>query len=889
MVQGQGLATDTAEIALAPGSYAYHQDTAKGFVRTSTGASLIQASGQKTPVYYQHRDRVFTECALPQSVFAMPIAEEGDYLVLENPAEDGAHPKRDNSDQDCPTLKMGSKVNIPGPCQFALWPGQNATLVPGHRLRSNQYLECRVFNEEAATQNWKEATIRKAESVVNAEDGEEGDGAEASAQERTFVAGQRIIIRGDEVSFFIPPTGIEVIPDEDGEYVREAVTLERLEYAVLIDEAGDKRYPKGPDVVFPEPTEIFLEVDGRRKFSAEELNALQGIHVKVISPYMKDGSEVPEDGDADFDVGAELFIVGGMQHRETEDGFEDPIIMPIFYPDERLSLVRYGSRTKHYATAIPPGDGLYVMSRQKGDIKTERGPDMCLPDPRSHVVIKRVLTAKQGSLWYPGNPEVEQYNRALAAQAEAASTSNMGYVEREEPTSGSLVADYLSAEAEPMMRSMGVATKGALAEPEVRRKRERAGKAAMPDEFSRGTTYTPPRTITMDTKFNVPQICPWTGYAVRVVDKQDNRRTVVGPASILLNFDEELEVLTLSRGKPKNTDRTIQTVYLRVKNNKISDIVENVYTADHVPLDLKLSFTVDFEGDDDLWFDVENPVKLLTDHVRSVLKGRIRKLGVKEFWSAGADHIRDFILGEVPEEGDRPGMLFRQNGMRIKDVEILDITIKNSKVAEMLERAEEEVVQNNIQLERDARELATLKKTEEIRREKSEATHETKKLATMLTQAVIEMERETDLRKHEATFETAEAKEKADAAREKIADVEASAELARDKAQHDEDIRVRQVAHDNELARIEAETAAAKERFAALEGQFTEALLTLSNQDTMTKIAQAGSVQNMLGGGNLVEVLGRIMSGGNGHTPKPFKQVLESLVGVGAGAESEDE
>jgi major vault protein len=46
-----------------------------------------------------------------------------------------------------------------------------------------------------------------------------------------------------------------VVPDAAGVYVREAVTLERLEYCILLDEDGNKRFVQGPAVVFPEPTE----------------------------------------------------------------------------------------------------------------------------------------------------------------------------------------------------------------------------------------------------------------------------------------------------------------------------------------------------------------------------------------------------------------------------------------------------------------------------------------------------------------------------------------------------------------------------------------------------------------------------------------------------------
>jgi hypothetical protein len=78
---------------------------------------------------------------------------------------------------------------------------------------------------------------------------------------------------------------VEVVRDAADEYVRDAVTLERLEYCILLDENGNKRFIQGPAVVFPAPTETFVERAERRKFKAIELNENSGIYVKVIAPY----------------------------------------------------------------------------------------------------------------------------------------------------------------------------------------------------------------------------------------------------------------------------------------------------------------------------------------------------------------------------------------------------------------------------------------------------------------------------------------------------------------------------------------------------------------------------------------------------------------------------
>jgi len=94
--------------------------------------------------------------------------------------------------------------------------------------------------------------------------------------------GKLLVIKGTDVSFYIPPTGVEVVPDAEGQYIRNAATLERLEYCTLLDEDGNKRFIIGPAVVFPRPTETFVEKAESRKFKAIELNEISGLYIKVI-------------------------------------------------------------------------------------------------------------------------------------------------------------------------------------------------------------------------------------------------------------------------------------------------------------------------------------------------------------------------------------------------------------------------------------------------------------------------------------------------------------------------------------------------------------------------------------------------------------------------------
>ena len=128
---------------------------------------------------------------------------------------------------------------------------------------------------------------------------------------------------------------------------------------------GVRGVAEGPAVVFPEPNERFITSPnkGEKKFRAIELNPIQGIYVKVISDY--------SEGETQYKAGEELFITG-----ETT---------PIYFPREEHSLIKYDNKTKHYATAIPAGEGRYVMDRMTGEIAVVKGPAMELPDPRTRV------------------------------------------------------------------------------------------------------------------------------------------------------------------------------------------------------------------------------------------------------------------------------------------------------------------------------------------------------------------------------------------------------------------------------------------------------------------------------------------------------------------------
>lgn len=829
------------DLVLAPGTYAFMQDVSKGVIKTYTGPTVINPTAQEVPVIYNPAGGVFMRAlALEDALVVAPVAAEGHYIILRNPAKINRHPS-EGSAQLSEDLEIGRKIIVPGPATFALWPAQAAEVVEGHHLRSNQYLLVRVYNEDEARKNWGKAVVK-----LVAVEGETPPTPVIAAPPPDLTVGKQIIIRGTEVSFYIPPTGVEVVPGGDELYARDALTLERLEYSILVDENGKKRYEIGPQVVFPQPSERFIAAKDdagqpSKKFRAIELNEIQGLHVKVIAAYEERGRK--------YQIGEELFITG----KDTA----------IYFPREEHSAIKYDGRAKHFATAIPAGEARYVMNRLTGEIRNVRGPAMLLPDPRTEVVVRRVLTGKQCTLWYPGNAQALEYNQGLLAILQHVPTTRQGAISEGDYTRGQRGQKGVA----PAVTFTASTTTGMIMEASrVSRDQE-----LVTDEFARGSTYTQPRSITLvETKYQgAPSIDVWTGYAVLIVAKTGKRRVVQGPATVLLEYDESLQHFELSTGKPKTTDTLLTDVFLRVENNKVSDVV-NVETADHVQVQLYLSYLIDFEGDSLKWFAVENYVKFMCDHVRSVLKGAVRKLKIEDFYQNSTDCIRDVLLGKSIE-GLREGMLFPQNGMLMVDVEVLKVVLQEEKIRALLDQAQHDVVQTNIDLSNRKRALEATREREAIAQAEAKIKTVTKQVQDVLVIEIAASELAVTLaRVGNVLTELAERRHVVEA-EQAVEEIKFGNRLDRVKREETQAFDFRVAAQEQEIALLEAEAAAAVQRFQAVSGNFSEALLALSHNETLVKIAQAWNTQKLVEGEALGDTLQRLF-----HST-PLKALVDKL------------
>ena len=81
------------DLVLPPRSYAYMQDVTKGVIKTYTGPTVINPTAQEVPVVYDANSARFTRVpALEDAMRWAPVAPEGSYITLLNPAKGNKHP-----------------------------------------------------------------------------------------------------------------------------------------------------------------------------------------------------------------------------------------------------------------------------------------------------------------------------------------------------------------------------------------------------------------------------------------------------------------------------------------------------------------------------------------------------------------------------------------------------------------------------------------------------------------------------------------------------------------------------------------------------------------------------------------------------------------------------
>jgi hypothetical protein len=768
------------------------------------------------------------------------LIKPGEYAVIHNPTESftADHPNGPYTKGrgDVKALRHGTK-RVVTTGYFPVWPGQQVEVREIHTLSSNQFLmavvESDLVDESSPYYDItvRCATIKKAmvnrnaSKKVKLEDLENEEAAaelEPVEEKMTLKMGQRIIIPGNLTPTYIPPSGIEIVPEydtvlgnhhqsfgRDGEYaqaaprqemVRQAVVLGPTEFCVLMDEDGQPQVKRGPGRVFPGPYDTFRTKGSRNcAYDAYHLRPDRGLLLRVVDDSIAKESlagQLPAGSQLDkgtYTKGDEIFI----------HGFDAYII-----PSSSIEVIDPKTRTPHVgndhstiyvqAIGVDQKSGIYVANVETGNVNLVHGEKKMILDPRKERHVVRKVPVKMWNLIIgKGEPHKAVYDEQM-----------------------------------------------------------------------------------VNTPWALSVVIP-NNEAVLVTSK-DGRRPVVGPKTILLGFEEWLEVLRLSRGRPKNDRDALETCFLRMSGNRISDLI-SLETSDYVKINVSVQYSVEFEGktveEQIQWFNYKDYVKFFCSNLRSRLRASARKITLSKLYSNMADFVRDTILGEKPETGHRLGMLFKENNMRVTEVDVLVVEIPDPEISMSFLETNRTVVVTELKLVAEEVELETEKRLSKISEERSALELEKiDRLKGVKVKGIVS-EQETYLLSLKNAMDRLKKQEEQE-------DLKSQASINRMRINSAADSEIRKRSQDNqiefqskvaELERllITAGSEADVKRLTAIQPEFIKAIEGLGDKQALAELAHhlpsaTGELGFLLGQGGIAG-LAKMLDG------TPFSKALKGL------------
>lgn len=400
------------DLILAPNQFAWVLDRTTGQVNVFRGSHKEALSADHRLVMW--RNGQFVEIAETDdpSTAIQPFikANEGQYVVLHNPSNKSR--EMTNGKNGSIPLDTGKRVILRGPIEFALWPGQEAEVIDGHRLEEGQYLKIRVtgpIEEADAEALWKLVREEWREQATGKQP-EKAEGGEADAEapkapqaKERFPLGAEYVVRGSSTNFFIPPTGITVVStNEDDEhdcgeayscFTRNGVRLAADEYVTLVNRSGRLSYVYGPTTVIPCIDQEFRPNPQTRTFNfrAVAIDENSGVLLRTLS---------------EMTVGEARQRVPGVNillDASSEDTKLPPGTQLVVWKENRLVFPADGVEIirRFEAEHILAGTARYVKHLLTGKTRVIKGEKLYLADPRVEVLVERRLSQEQVALWFP--------------------------------------------------------------------------------------------------------------------------------------------------------------------------------------------------------------------------------------------------------------------------------------------------------------------------------------------------------------------------------------------------------------------------------------------------------------------------------------------------------
>jgi major vault protein len=833
------------------------------------------------------------------------VARDGEYAVLSNPVRgetsdempNGIYIPGGNKEKE---LILGGRRVIPGPCGFPLWPGQSAEVRPAHKLGANHYLLVEVMgpiDEKAPYAKLVIASAGLSSAVIDSGEAVEGGVArDTPAPEQTGPArqlrlGQRIVIQGRHTQLFIPPTGIEVVPPvEEWDTPGAAGATAARE--------GDGLASLSTPVA-QECTKLVAQVQAG--LSSKQFSVLKNELRHRADLSSSDKAIVLTALDVAWDekqAGAGVRAKGRLERGEGRT---------------RSPADPYARR----AVVLGPKEFCYLFDAD-GNARIVRGPARVFPGPydtfmqrgsrrRSYDAFE---LAEHQALWLriispitkdklalhlpPGFPlDREHYEAGHELIVRGLPSVFFPFIEAEvvnpstrEPHVGndheSVIIDAIGIDQRAGIYVRDLRTgivrlvRGETSYLVDPRFEEHLHRRVPREQWNLTVAHAEPHKACagpeqVTTPWALSVLIP-NNEAV-LVSSHHRRRVEQGPKVVLLEYEESLASLRLSKGPSKDGHSTMATSFLRVSGARVADTFE-LESSDFVRFKVKLGFMGHFEGESERWFQVDDPVKLLADTARAKVREAARAETATRLLKELPALVRQTLFK------DATPMRFVENGMVIDNVDVLHVSITDADLAQLFAQAQREAVKLQLTDEQAVRRLASARhqdsisaqevalRGEEAKRNaasgvvEAEASHSVELRAAQLKSErdalVLERKQQHDRRLLDFQV-AAEQKIGESTAARKLHDADVASRAAELLHQPDEKHRAALAAIDKDVARSLAEADAL--RLAAIQSELVGALHAAADSEVMKAAANNMNLVALLGGKSPSELLGQILRG----------------------------
>lgn len=750
-------------IVLMPGQFAWMLDEENGKVSTLIGSLKLDPSEKQKLLKMNENDPTMPVVLSDDedrsvAIQRMITIRDGEYATIHNPTRETSDDQPNGSwsagQKDTPTLLHGQR-RIVTSGNFPIWPGQKVDIKPAIALAKEEYIIIQVpepgkvdttapFYGVTVKCALKSVTpVAKVEPAGEGQEPAEGEtpstpaaSVPANPAEFKFSPGQQIRISGVDTEVYIPPTGVDVLPDTSvdasGRPLTKELALELLDkvkdaapapmaspqvrfrqliskgalgerdllsYAPEALRTAQRNY--GPEYMNKMPELLDLSQIGRilsdPRFEEPKIDQLKGTAGGFTIKELEEAAK------------GERIVRTALELTETEfaviikaDGTQRVVAGPTRLFLEPYERFRTAGANRGVYNAYHPNETQGVLLRvlAKSIRKEELAKE--LPPGAEEFLDKATFTIGD-EIFIKGLAAYIIPSNNFVICDPKTRTPHMGNDHEGIYVEGIRVDQKSAIYIRNLKTGKVTLVKGERLYIPDPRKEEQVFRRLKSHEWNLWVAATERKPRVADgvmTDLLWATCIPVQPNEAMLVTGGERPRVVMGWKRELLEFDESPVTLVLSAGTPKRSKPPIETVILKVADNLVSDTF-TITTADNVDLEITLRLKGSFEGttDDDrlLWWLKTDYVGELIDFVRSKMRGVTHQMKFVEIKDRMADFVRDTLLGKRVEGAGRPGLKM-ENNFHVTEVMLDDPVIKDQAIKQATIEGQRRIVTANLEL-----------------------------------------------------------------------------------------------------------------------------------------------------------------------------------------------